>query len=157
MWKDTNRAYGSTWNSAQCYVAAWMGDGFRGEWIHISIHPHICMAESLCCPPETITTWLISYTPIQNKKFFFKKKGLKKGLKNKKWKEKRSVRNKFLLFICHPVYGIIIPAQMEKDKRVIIIIILQMHRGPRSQSLDMTELGYESSGLGPLLHPASLE
>ena len=29
----------------------------------------ICMAESLCCSPETITTLLISYAPIQNKKF----------------------------------------------------------------------------------------
>ena len=27
----------------------------------------ICMAESLCCLPETITTLLISYSPIQNK------------------------------------------------------------------------------------------
>ena len=27
----------------------------------------ICMAESLCCLPETITTLLISYIPIQNK------------------------------------------------------------------------------------------
>ena len=25
---------------------------------------YICMAESLCCPPETITTLLIGYTPI---------------------------------------------------------------------------------------------
>ena len=23
----------STWNSAQCYVPAWMGGGFGGEWI----------------------------------------------------------------------------------------------------------------------------
>ena len=29
----------------------------------------IWMAESLCCPPGTITTLLIKYTPIQNKKF----------------------------------------------------------------------------------------
>ena len=28
-----------------------------------------CMAESIHCSPETITTLLISYTPIQNKKF----------------------------------------------------------------------------------------
>ena len=28
----------------------------------------ICMAESLCCPPETITTLLICYIPIQNLK-----------------------------------------------------------------------------------------
>ena len=27
------------------------------------------MAESLCCSPETVTTLLWSYTPIQNKKF----------------------------------------------------------------------------------------
>ena len=24
----------STWNSPQCYVAAWRGGVFRGEWIH---------------------------------------------------------------------------------------------------------------------------
>ena len=29
----------------------------------------ICMAESLHCSPVTTTTLLISYTPIQNKKF----------------------------------------------------------------------------------------
>ena len=34
----------------------------------------ICMAESLCCSPETITTLLMGYTLIQNKKLFFKKK-----------------------------------------------------------------------------------
>ena len=32
------------------------------------IDTYTCMAESLCCPPETLPTWLISYTPIQNKK-----------------------------------------------------------------------------------------
>ena len=36
----------------------------------------ICMVESLHCSPETITTLLITYTPKQNKKFFFKKKTL---------------------------------------------------------------------------------
>ena len=41
-----------------CYVAAWMGGGIGGDW----------MAESLCCSPETMTTLLISYNPIQNKK-----------------------------------------------------------------------------------------
>ena len=34
----------------------------------------ICMAESLCCSPETITTLLIGYTPVQNKKCKLKKK-----------------------------------------------------------------------------------
>ena len=29
----------------------------------------IYMAESLCCPPETIVTLLIHYTPRQNKRF----------------------------------------------------------------------------------------
>ena len=27
----------STWNSAQCYVAAWKGGGFGGEWIHVYV------------------------------------------------------------------------------------------------------------------------
>ena len=29
----------------------------------------MCMTESLCCSPETITTLLIGYAPTQNKKF----------------------------------------------------------------------------------------
>ena len=33
----------------------------------------MCVAESLCCSPETITALLISYTPIQNKKKKVKK------------------------------------------------------------------------------------
>ena len=41
-----------------CYVAAWMGGGLGGDW----------MAESLRCSPETMTTLLISYISIQNKK-----------------------------------------------------------------------------------------
>ena len=61
-WITNNVLLYSTGNSAQCYVAAWMGGEFGGEWIHV----YVCMAESLCCPPETITTLLISYTPIQN-------------------------------------------------------------------------------------------
>jgi len=37
-----------------------MGGEVGGEWICI------CMAEALCCPPETInsTTLLIGYTPV---------------------------------------------------------------------------------------------
>ena len=66
-WITNNVLLCSTGNSAQCYVASWMGREFGGEWI-----TYICMAESLYCPSETITTLLISYTPIQNKK-------LKKG------------------------------------------------------------------------------
>ena len=27
----------SIWNSAQCYVAAWMGGEFGGEWIHVYV------------------------------------------------------------------------------------------------------------------------
>ena len=33
----------------------------------------VCMAESLCYSPETTTTLLIGYTPIQNEKFKVKK------------------------------------------------------------------------------------
>ena len=34
----------------------------------------ICIAESLCCPAETITTLLIGHTPIQIEKFNKNKK-----------------------------------------------------------------------------------
>ena len=56
-WKDL--LY-STGNSAQRYVAAWMGGEFRGRMDTCSIW----MAESLCSPPEIITALLISYIPI---------------------------------------------------------------------------------------------
>ena len=39
--------------------ATWMGGG---------LDTCICMAKCLHCSPETITTLLIGYTPIQNKK-----------------------------------------------------------------------------------------
>jgi len=52
----------STGNSTRCHVAAWIG-GELGENAHI-----YSMAESLHRSPETITTLLIGYTPIQNKK-----------------------------------------------------------------------------------------
>ena len=26
-----------TWNSAQCYLSAWTGEGFGGEWIDVSV------------------------------------------------------------------------------------------------------------------------
>ena len=28
----------STWYSAQCYVAAWMGEEFAGEWINVNMY-----------------------------------------------------------------------------------------------------------------------
>ena len=33
-WITNKNLQYSTWNSAQCYVAAWMGGEFGGEWIH---------------------------------------------------------------------------------------------------------------------------
>ena len=36
----------------------------RGTWERMDTCT--CMAESLCCSPETTTTLLVSYTPIQN-------------------------------------------------------------------------------------------
>ena len=33
----------STWNPAQCYVAAWMGGEFGGEWIHVYIYGEVPM------------------------------------------------------------------------------------------------------------------
>ena len=55
----------STGDSAQCYMAVWMGGKFV-ERRYTCVH--VYMAEYLCCSSETITELLISYTPIQNKK-----------------------------------------------------------------------------------------
>ena len=53
--------------SARCYMAAWMGGEFGGEWIHVYVWlspftDHLKLSQCL----------LISYTSIQNKKFFLK-------------------------------------------------------------------------------------
>ena len=32
-WKNNNDLLYSTWNSAQCYMTAWIGGEFRGELI----------------------------------------------------------------------------------------------------------------------------
>ena len=55
-----------TGNSAQSRMLVWMGVESGG-----SMDPCICMAEFLHFSPETLTTLLIGYTPIQNKKFGF--------------------------------------------------------------------------------------
>ena len=64
-WITNKDLLDSTGNSAQCYVAAWMGGEFGGEWIQV----HVWLS-----PPETIPTLLIGCTPIQNKKLKEKKK-----------------------------------------------------------------------------------
>ena len=35
----------STWNTAQCYVTAWMGEEFGGEWIHV----YVWLSHSAAC------------------------------------------------------------------------------------------------------------
>ena len=37
MWRANKDLLYSTGDSAQCYVAAWMGGEFGGEWIHVYI------------------------------------------------------------------------------------------------------------------------
>ena len=62
----------STWNSAQCYMAAWMVGGFGGELIPVSIWLSLFafyLKLSQCC-------LLVAYTPIYNKKFFKKVENL---------------------------------------------------------------------------------
>ena len=36
-WVNNRDLLYSTWNSAQCYVASWMGEEFGGEWIHVYV------------------------------------------------------------------------------------------------------------------------
>ena len=63
----------STWNSTQPLCASLEGKGVWGR-----MDTRICIAESLCYSPETTTTLLTGYTPIQNKKLKFEKKKKKK-------------------------------------------------------------------------------
>ena len=51
--------------SVQCYWATWMRGEFGGR-----MDTCMCMAGSLSCPSEAITTLLIGYAPIYNKKGF---------------------------------------------------------------------------------------
>ena len=50
----------STGNSAQCYVAAWMGEEFGEEWIHVYVWLSPCAV-------HLKLTSLIRCTTIQNK------------------------------------------------------------------------------------------
>ena len=59
----------STWNSVQHYVAAWMGGGFGEEWIHV----YVWLSPFTILLRPSQHCLLISYTPIQNKKFFKEK------------------------------------------------------------------------------------
>ena len=80
-----------------CYIACgtlfnvmWQpvwGVGVRGN---LKQNRYMYMyTESLCCSPETITTLLIVYTPIQNKKL---KKYIEEACSGEgKWKEMRIV------------------------------------------------------------------
>ena len=52
----------STWNSAQCYVPAWMGAGSGEEWIH----EYVWLSPFTVNLKLSITTFLIGYTPTQN-------------------------------------------------------------------------------------------
>ena len=65
----------SSWNSPQCYVAACMGEEFGGDKFHVDVWlspfgDHLKLSQDCL---------LISYTPIQNKKF--KNKAIKLYLK----------------------------------------------------------------------------
>ena len=50
----------STWNSAQCCVAAWMGGGVWGR-----LDARVCTAESLRCSPETITALFVNHLRVR--------------------------------------------------------------------------------------------
>ena len=50
----------STWNSAQGYVAAWVGGEFGGEWMHVYVWLSP-LAVRLKLPQHRL---LISYTPV---------------------------------------------------------------------------------------------
>ena len=60
----------STWNSGQCYVAVCMGGKFGGEWIHV----YVWLSPFAVHLKLSQRCLLISYTPIQNKRFLKKQR-----------------------------------------------------------------------------------
>ena len=65
IFKMDNRQGPAVEHKEFCSVLCGSLDG-RGVWGRVDTC--VCMAEAPCCSPETITTLLIIYTPIQNKK-----------------------------------------------------------------------------------------
>ena len=65
-WITNKNLLCSTGNTAQCHMAAWIGGELGGEWLHVYVwlSPFAVHLK----PPKTITTLLIGYTTIQNKK-----------------------------------------------------------------------------------------
>ena len=53
----------STWSSAPCYVAAWMGGEIGGEWMHV----YVCLSP-FAVHLKLSQHLLIGYISIQNKK-----------------------------------------------------------------------------------------
>ena len=66
-WRTSKDLLDSTGDSAQCHIAAWIGGEFGEQWLHIYVY----MPESLCCPPETITTLFVNWLYSNTKDFFF--------------------------------------------------------------------------------------
>ena len=65
LFKLDNQQGPTVQHRALCSMLCGSLDG-RGDWGRMDTC--ICMAESLHCPPETITILLISCIPIQNKR-----------------------------------------------------------------------------------------
>ena len=82
----------STGNSAQCFVAAWMGRGLGEEWVHVYV-----WLSPLCCSSETIASLLIGYTPKQNKKFKVQGKKKKKEIASEFWPRQCKLKGKSIL------------------------------------------------------------
>ena len=55
----------STWNSAQCYMAAWMGGEFGGEWIYVYVYVCVCVYVCACVHVHVyvyVYVWLSLFT-----------------------------------------------------------------------------------------------
>ena len=68
MFEMDNQQGPTVFHRELCSMLCGSLDG-RGVWWRMDTC--ICLAESLCCSPETITKLLIGYTAIQNKKLLF--------------------------------------------------------------------------------------
>ena len=55
-WINTKDLQCGTGSSVQCYVAAWMGGEFGGEWVHVRVHVYVYVYMYMC-----VYVWLSSF------------------------------------------------------------------------------------------------
>ena len=130
-WMTNKDPLYGTWKS--CSVLRASLDG-RGVWERRDTC--VCMAESLCCSPETTPTLLIRYTPIQNKNFKLKQRKITN--------EPVIIKNKYAQTRCQTIraHYNLIAKDATVNKNSIVLAPVELTKPP--SSLRISQILYYS-------------